>query len=158
MLGMHIRMCTIMATTSGNWNWPIWIRGRLAKCKIHFQSRRYESQVNKCALPGQPNIPDGYSHLASLKSTNQLSDVGLHTRMCSIMGATSNNWLHLIPLRTGLANSKIHFQTHRSCETQPTLMIPIDLPHMPGHSTKFLLPCPSVEPYDRFRSPNLRSW
>jgi len=38
-----------MITTSGNWNYPIWIRGGLAKCEIHFQSRQYEGRVNKPA-------------------------------------------------------------------------------------------------------------
>lgn len=45
----HIRMCTLMSATSDDWNHPIWIRGALAKCEIHFQSRWYEGGVNKLA-------------------------------------------------------------------------------------------------------------
>jgi hypothetical protein len=136
MLGMNIRMCTIITTTSGNWNWLIWIRGGLAKCKIHFQSRRYESQVNKHTLPSQPNVPNSHLDLATIKSTNQLPDAGLHTRMCTLMGATSNNRPNLIPFRNQLANGKIHFQTLRSHDTQSALMMPINPTHMPRHSTQ----------------------
>jgi hypothetical protein len=120
-----------MTATSGNWNWSIWTSGGLAKCEIQFQSRRYESQVNKCALPDQSNVPNG-------PLTNQLPDAALSTRMCTIMGAIGNNQPYLILFRNWPANGKIHFQMRRSHETQSALTIPIDLLHMPGHSTEFL--------------------
>jgi hypothetical protein len=132
-LGVHVRMCIIMTATSGNWNWSIWTSGGLAKCEIQFQSRRYESQVNKCALPDQSNVPNG-------PLTNQLPDAALSTRMCTIMGAIGNNQPYLILFRNWPANGKIHFQTRRSHETQSALTIPIDLLHMPGHSTKCFSP------------------
>jgi hypothetical protein len=119
-VGMHIRMCTIMSATSDNWNWPVWIRGGLAKCKIQFQSRRYEGQINKRSLPW----------------------LVLHTRMCTIMGATSKHWPHLIQFRNQPENGKICFQTRCSHQTQPAPWTPIDLLYMPGDSTKYLLPCP----------------
>lgn len=153
-------MCTLMRTTSSKWNYPIWIRGALAKHEIHFQARRYEGQVNKWSTPLDTVQVNKLAYLVNKCSQwSVLLDTGQVNKLSYLVNQVTNipnGRPHPTPVTsTNLVTWLTNVPNDRPYLTLSNLLTWISLP---SHIATKYLPLRKKCPTVKFRGKYIRMW